>query len=75
MGPILGRNDDELYLRAVDLVITGQRASISLLQRSLQIGFSQAAGYMDEMQAVGIVSAHGPKGRVVLVKDNLKVDV
>lgn len=62
--------DDAMYQRAVDLVITRQSASVSMLQRSLQIGFSQAAGYLDEMEMLGIVSAPNPlSGRTVLIKD------
>ena len=60
-------HDDALYSQAVDLVIRTQSASVSLLQRSLRIGFSQASGYLDEMQALGIVSA--PPYRTVLIKD------
>lgn len=63
-------HDDELYRRAVDLVITRQSASISMVQRTLRIGFAQADSYFDEMQAMGIVSApNSLGGRTVLVKD------
>ena len=63
-------HDDALYSRAVDLVILTQSASVSMLQRSLQIGFSQAAGYLDEMEVLGIVSAANLiGGRTVLIKD------
>jgi DNA segregation ATPase FtsK/SpoIIIE-like protein len=60
-------SDDAIYSRAVDLVIKSQRASVSMLQRSLRIGFSQASGYLDEMEVLGIVSA--PPHRTVLIKD------
>lgn len=61
--------DDALYSQAVDLVITRQSASVSMLQRRLRIGFWQASGYLDEMQALGIVSA--PPNRTVLIRDEI----
>jgi S-DNA-T family DNA segregation ATPase FtsK/SpoIIIE len=62
--------DDAMYQKAVDLVIRTQNASVSMLQRHLRIGFSQAADYLSEMQALGIVSAHDSLGRrEVLVRD------
>ena len=62
--------DDGLYADIVNHVITTQSASISMIQRKFFIGFSQAAGYLDEMQALGIVSAPDSLGRrTVLVAD------
>lgn len=68
------RDDDALYVRAVDLVIKSQSASVSMLQRSLRIGFSQACAYLDEMEVLGIVSRIDVNhGRTVLVKDDNQI--
>lgn len=63
--------DDALYAKAVDLVITRQTASVSLMQRALRIGFSQACGYLDEMQALGIISAPDKHGQRAVLKSDL----
>ncbi len=58
---------DELYHDAVRLVIEFGKASTSLLQRRLRIGYGRAAHLIDLMEKDGIVSAaDGPKPREVL---------
>ncbi len=58
---------DELYQDAVRLVIEFGKASTSLLQRRLRIGYGRAAHLIDLMQQDGIVgAADGPKPREVL---------
>src|SRR5947209_4371112 len=58
---------DELYQDAVRLVIEFGKASTSLLQRRLRIGYGRAAHLIDLMQNDGIVGpADGPKPREVL---------
>jgi DNA segregation ATPase FtsK/SpoIIIE, S-DNA-T family len=47
---------DELYERAVAIVRKQRRASISLVQRHLSIGYNLAARMMDQMEAQGVVS-------------------
>jgi DNA segregation ATPase FtsK/SpoIIIE, S-DNA-T family len=60
---------DELYQDAVRLVIEFGKASTSLLQRRLRIGYGRAAHLIDLMQNDGIVGpADGPKPREVLKK-------
>jgi S-DNA-T family DNA segregation ATPase FtsK/SpoIIIE len=60
---------DELYEDAVRLVIEFGKASTSLLQRRLRIGYGRAAHLIDLMEQDGIVgSADGPKPREVLKK-------
>jgi DNA segregation ATPase FtsK/SpoIIIE, S-DNA-T family len=60
---------DELYHDAVRLVIEFGKASTSLLQRRLRIGYGRAAHLIDLMQNDGIVgAADGPKPREVLKK-------
>ena len=58
---------DELYHDAVKLVIEFGKASTSLLQRRLRIGYGRAAHLIDLMEKDGIVgAADGPKPREVL---------
>jgi DNA segregation ATPase FtsK/SpoIIIE, S-DNA-T family len=60
---------DELYHDAVRLVIEFGKASTSLLQRRLRIGYGRAAHLIDLMELDGIVgAADGPKPREVLKK-------
>lgn len=67
-------NLDDLFSKAVDLVLDEGQASISFLQRKLKIGYSRAARIVDEMEENGIVGGHeGSKPRKVLVsKEDFK---
>jgi S-DNA-T family DNA segregation ATPase FtsK/SpoIIIE len=53
---------DELYDRAVDIVTSSRRASISNVQRRLRIGYNRAARLIEAMEAAGIVSAPAHNG-------------
>jgi S-DNA-T family DNA segregation ATPase FtsK/SpoIIIE len=59
---------DDMYAQAVDEVRRAGKASISLLQRRLRIGYSRAARLIDQMEADGIVGPEmgGTRGRDVL---------
>jgi len=60
-------DDDPLYHDAVKLVVEFGKASTSLLQRRLRIGYGRAAHLIDLMEHDGIVgAADGPKPREVL---------
>ncbi len=60
--------DDELYYKAVQIVIMRGAASISHLQRKLRIGYNRSARLVDIMQAEGIIGpTDGVKPRKVLV--------
>ena len=62
-----GGEDDPLYPDAVKLVVEFGKASTSLLQRRLRIGYGRAAHLIDLMEQDGIVgAADGPKPREVL---------
>ena len=62
-----GAEDDPLYNDAVRLVVEFGKASTSLLQRRLRIGYGRAAHLIDLMEQDGIVgAADGPKPREVL---------
>src|SRR5699024_3474348 len=60
--------DDELYDDAVELVISRQSASVSMLQRRFRIGYTRAARLIDAMEDRGIVGPYeGNRARHVLV--------
>jgi DNA segregation ATPase FtsK/SpoIIIE, S-DNA-T family len=60
--------DDPLYKDAVRAVIEGRKASTSLLQRRLRIGYGKAARFIETMEEQGIISsADGNRPRDVLV--------
>ncbi len=59
--------NDELYDKAVTLVVKSRSASISSVQRHLRIGYNRAARLIDEMEQKGVVSAMESNGnRTVL---------
>jgi len=59
---------DDLYYKAVDLVIQKGRGSVSMLQTCLGIGYPRASRMMDFMEEDGVVGkANGSKPRHVLV--------
>jgi S-DNA-T family DNA segregation ATPase FtsK/SpoIIIE len=51
-----GGESDELYDKAVDVVIKTRRPSISLVQRHLRIGYNRAARLIEQMERNGVVS-------------------
>jgi DNA segregation ATPase FtsK/SpoIIIE, S-DNA-T family len=59
---------DPLYDRAVEVVLKNQKASISLVQRHLAIGYNKAANLLEAMEKAGLVSAMNSRGqREILV--------
>ncbi|MGH9603627.1 MAG: DNA translocase FtsK, partial [Terriglobales bacterium] len=67
---------DELFEDAVRLVVEFGKASTSLLQRRLRIGYGRAAHLIDLMEKDGIVgSADGPRPREVLKKPSWLTEV
>ena len=54
-GDVKEGNEDDLYDKAVELVRRLDKASISLLQRRLRIGYTRAARLIDVMEARGVV--------------------
>ena len=60
---------DPMYDQAVALVLKSRRASISLVQRQLRIGYNRAARLIEQMEKAGLVSTMQSNGnREVLVK-------
>jgi len=69
-GEVRAEPTDEYFAEAVRLVVTHKRASSSLLQRKLSIGYARAARLLDELEANGVVSSgEGSKPRDVLISD------
>lgn len=61
---------DEFFEDAVRIICQFDRASASLLQRKLSIGYARAARLLDELEEAGVVGgSDGSKPRDVLVKD------
>ncbi len=55
--------EDALLPDVIDLVLREQRASISLLQRKLRIGYTRAARIMDILEEKGVVGPQPPGGK------------
>ncbi len=68
-GPGLPSGEaDPMYDQAVGIVLQHRRASISLVQRHLRIGYNRAARLLEQMEQSGVVSAMGHTGnRDILV--------
>ncbi len=63
-----GGSDDSMYNDAVRVVVESGKASTSLLQRRLRIGYSRAARIMEEMEEQGVIGpADGARPRDVLI--------
>jgi len=71
-GPVAGNGagasqrtdgEDDLYDRAVALVVRDQKASTSYIQRRLAIGYNRAADLMERMEQDGIVSPPNHSGK------------
>ena len=63
--------DDGLVEQAISIVRQHQRASASMLQRRLRIGYPRAARLLDQLEEMGVVgpSQGGGKEREVLVNE------
>ncbi|OGY08712.1 MAG: hypothetical protein A2700_02295 [Candidatus Blackburnbacteria bacterium RIFCSPHIGHO2_01_FULL_44_64] len=61
---------DDLFEQAVRIVCSSDKASASLLQRRLSIGYARAARMLDQLESAGVVGpADGSKPREVLINN------
>jgi DNA segregation ATPase FtsK/SpoIIIE, S-DNA-T family len=63
-------DEDPLLERAIEIVVTAQTASTSLLQRRLRVGYTRAGRLIDMLERRGIISGYeGSKPRRVLIEE------
>ena len=63
-----GGDKDPMYDQAVEVVLKNRKASISLVQRHLKIGYNRSARMLEEMEKSGLISAMSGSGqREILV--------
>jgi len=67
-GKTISLDDNEKYKQAVKVVRENERASISLVQRHLRIGYNQAARLIERMESEGIVSPMAASGERTILK-------
>jgi S-DNA-T family DNA segregation ATPase FtsK/SpoIIIE len=53
---------DPMYDNAVEVVLKNKRATISLVQRHLRIGYNRAARLLEQMEKTGLVTPMGHNG-------------
>jgi S-DNA-T family DNA segregation ATPase FtsK/SpoIIIE len=64
----LSGEKDPMYDQAVEVVLKNRKASISLVQRHLKVGYNRAARLVEDMEKAGLVSAMSGSGqREILV--------
>ncbi len=63
-----GDDDEQLYKQALDVIRSTKRASTSMIQRRLRIGYNRAARIMDQMEDKGVVGPeNGSSPREILM--------
>jgi S-DNA-T family DNA segregation ATPase FtsK/SpoIIIE len=64
-------DEDPLLDKAIEVVVTAQTASVSLLQRRLRVGYTRAGRLIDMLERRGIISPYeGSKPRRVLITEH-----
>ncbi|MBN9309069.1 DNA translocase FtsK, partial [Devosia sp.] len=70
-GDDFGGSGDELYDKAVNVVLTDKKVSTSYIQRRLAVGYNKAATLIERMEREGVISAANHAGkREILVGNN-----
>jgi DNA segregation ATPase FtsK/SpoIIIE, S-DNA-T family len=69
-GAAGGGESDPMYDQAVAIVLQHKRASISLVQRHLRIGYNRAARLLEQMEKSGLVSAMATNGNRDIIVPN-----
>ena len=65
-----GMSEDELYKDAYECILQHQKASASLLQRRLKVGYARAARLLDILEENGVVGpVNGAKPREIYIKE------
>lgn len=66
---------DEFFAEAARLVMRHKEASVSMLQRRLNVGWARAGRIIDQLEQAGIVGPYeGSKSRKVLIEDEAKLE-
>lgn len=70
-----GSDQDPKFNDAVEIISQFDKASASLLQRRLQVGYARAARILDQLESAGFVGpAEGSKPREVIKRPNIQAD-
>ncbi|HEX9390851.1 MAG TPA: DNA translocase FtsK 4TM domain-containing protein [Usitatibacteraceae bacterium] len=69
-GGSAGGESDPLYDQAVTVILQNKRASISLVQRHLRIGYNRAARLLEDMEKAGLVSPMQSNGNREIIAPN-----
>ena len=64
------KNVDELYEKAIDIIIKQQKVSTSFIQRYLQIGYNRAARIIEKMEEDGYITEASHSGKRSVIKKN-----
>ncbi|MFC1810199.1 DNA translocase FtsK 4TM domain-containing protein [Patescibacteria group bacterium] len=63
-----GNSDDEMYTQAIEVIKQNRKASASLLQRRLKVGYARAARLLDELEENGAIGPpNGAKPREIYI--------
>ncbi len=65
---LISNNNDDLYGKAVEVVVKQQKVSTSYIQRYLQIGYNRAARIVEKMEEDGIISEANNAGKRHVLK-------
>ncbi|MBT4878445.1 MAG: DNA translocase FtsK [Alphaproteobacteria bacterium] len=63
-------NKDELYDKAVNIILTEKKVSTSFVQRQLRIGYNRAANIVEQMEEEGVISAANATGKREILVNN-----